>query len=259
MCCPFSSPSPRLENIHVVKNHDNKIQFIGIINFSPKNFIETLLRFFQRLELAESYVEICDGAFDLFGKLFQTYVNQHVLNALHLWHESAHALEGLLHAACFFNDLTRIFSGRFVEYHNKQKTRIDVIRTIARVLLAASNFVATVSLSTRLFTGNISVLAPLQFTLSMMGYALLTISTLWRKFQHAKKHHFNSDLCIYTTGFVHDVITVGKNVSVIKPFMSTLKIVRSAAHVLHGYAKQIRLIPPDHIKIEGNLMIPAGC
>jgi hypothetical protein len=265
MCCPFSCPKARTENIQVLQNNENKIhfvgnenkiRFVGYINFSPQNTIDSLLRFFQRLELAESYAEICDGGFDLFGRLFQTYVNQHVSATLHHLHESAHHIEEMLHAVCFFSDLTRILSGRFIEYHDKKKKQIDYMRTLARLLLAGSHLGATLSFTVRLLSGTGGYFAFAQLTLSLSGYALLTISTLWRRFSQNKQHHFLSDLSIYSTGLAYDIIGALKEIKAVKPFVSVLKRVRSLSHVIHGLAKRDRLMPPDLIKINGEITIP---
>lgn len=256
MCCPFSCAKARVENITATASSDNKsIKFIGYVNFSPQTVTEALLRFFQRLELAESYAEIGDGTFDLFGKLFQSYINQHILDTLHDLHKGAHNLEEMLHAICFFGDLTRIISGRFIEYHDRKKTQVDHIRTIARLFLAGSNLSATLSFGAKLRSGTIGYLETAQITLSFTGYTLLIISTLWRRFRDKKQHHFVSDLSIYVSGAVHAVVPLLRNLKPIKPFVYALKKIRSFSHIVHGYSKKKRLTPPDRVKIEGEIKI----
>ncbi len=253
MCCPFSVPKARVENIQILQNNENKIHFIGYINSSPQSLIDSLLRFFRRLELAESYAEICDGTFDLFGKLFQNHVNQSVSESLHQLHESAHTIEEMLHAVCFFSDLTRIVSGKFIEYQDKKKSQIDYIRSIARILLASSNFTATLSFGNKLLCGSHSHFGGLQTALSLSGYTMLSISTIWRRFYSSKNHHFVSDLCIYSTGMAYEIGTTFKGITIFKPWISIIKKVKSLAHAIHGYAKRNRLMPPDRVKIKGEI------
>ena len=130
MCCSLDQIPGRLV-INSVGVEKNKMHLRGTIDHSPNSLADRLLLIFQRLELFEKIAEIADESFHLFGSLLQSIASAAIYQTCRNLHHAAHDIEHVLHSFCFLGDLSRIFTGRYLEYSEDKKNhelKLNVLR-----------------------------------------------------------------------------------------------------------------------------------
>jgi hypothetical protein len=257
MCCPLHHLPSNFVLTEVLPDHSipTNYRFHGFIDFSPKTIKNRLLLTFQRLEFTEKIAEIADETFHLFGFLLKKHTNPLVYETFHNLHHGAHEIEHFLHSFCFLGDLSRLVTGKFLEYTNSHRNQVDYIRTGARVCHAISHLFATLSfLSERrlLRLGKLEPIIKYQAILSATGYGLWTISLIWQRFQHKKNVNFSSDLAIHGGGFLFEGLEIAKSFNSISAYASIINKVRAIAGIIHAWSIASRLMP-SRVEVHGQI------
>lgn len=261
MCCPLNHANGKLliQDIAIEEGKNNhKIYHVhGIYDRAPATLADRLSRFFQNLELLEKIAEIADELFHLFGTILQKNTTAPLYLTLRNLHHAAHHVEHVLHSFCFLGDLVRIASGKFVEYQEQENKQIDYLRTASRVCHAFSHFLSTAS-----FLSEIQICTLSRFdkvfkytaAFNALGYAIWTISLIYRRFQGNANEQFVSDLGIHLGGCIFELIPSLKTISTFVPHTALLNKVASIAGIIHAACVVQRLMPRDQEEIEGDFI-----
>ncbi|MBA3722874.1 MAG: hypothetical protein H0W88_10810 [Parachlamydiaceae bacterium] len=278
MCCPLDKTPIRFEassysNIaekhtgctgNHSHDHEEKIVIEGTLIYAPQNLSDRITRMFQRMELLEKIAEIVDETFHLLSKVLKAYTSIPVFEFLQNLHEGAHHIEHTLHSFCFIGDIARIFTGKFVEYQNKEATedqrKVDYIRTAARVLHTASHFFSSAEFLIDLKICKLSAVEPLikyKGLLSASGYALWTGSVLWRYFKPLNflqdRKNIVSDLMIHVGGGLFEGLSVAKKWKPLANVSTYIAKTAATAGIIHAYSVVNRLTPEqEELKITIN-------
>jgi hypothetical protein len=243
MCCPLDHVDGSLIVHHIYKGEENGIYSFhidGIYDRTPSSLSARIFRTFQRLELIEKIAEVMDESFHLLGSTLQAYASTPVYQIFRNLHHISHDVEHHLHAICFLADVSRIATGKFFEYHDKKRTHIDYMRTAARICHAIAHSFATAAfLSDNKICqiGRFSHVIPYAPLFSAMGYAVWTITLLWRKQQKGEDAQFNSNLAINIGGFLFEALPLFQ--------LSLLSQAATLAGIIHAWSVVNRLMPKD--------------
>lgn len=264
MCCPLDQVNGRLfiQALDFEEERDNeKICHIrGIYDRTPATLADRVFRFFQHIELIEKIAEIGDELFHLLGTVFQRYTSVLVYQTLRNLHHAAHDVEHVLHTFCFLGDLTRLMTNQFFEYHDEERTQFDYVRSAARVCHITGHFLATASFLSELQLYQFKVLekyfkyAP---AFTALGYAIWTLSLIWRRHQEEADDHFSSDLGIHLAGCLFEAIPLTKSISTLAPYAHVINKVTAIAGIIHAWCVVQRLMPQDQEELEGDFVMPA--
>lgn len=273
MCCPLDQvPASFIPTeVAIGGGKGKKICTVkGYIDRSPKTYGDRFVRFFQSLEWIEKIAEIADESFHLLGSVFRQYASVPVYNTLQTLHHNAHEIEHLLHAACFFGDLTRLMTGKFFEYTDEKRTQIHYLRSIARVCHAVSHLFATGAflLEQRWINfGKVEKFGALRSIFSILGYGIMTTSMIWDRWKRGGeglnkaevglKGSFASDLAIHGSGLLFETIPVIKNFGVLTSFSAALGKLGALAGIVHAWLVSQRLGQKDREEVSGYFIWPA--
>lgn len=250
MCCPLDHVRTNFvpTGLAIEKKEEAKICTIkGYIDRSPKTMGEQLIRSFQSLEWIEKIAEIVDESFHLLGSLLQTYTSPVIFENAQALHHHAHEIEHFLHATCFLGDLTRLFTGNFLEYNDHEKTQVNFLRSIARVFHAVGHLFATISY---LAEKKIIHLRPVETflkvgtVLTSLGYLTNVISLTSDLIldKVSAEDQFNSNMIIQTTGFISEINPESK--------------IGSLTKIIHAWCVAKRLAPADRQDVIGQFYWP---
>jgi hypothetical protein len=257
MCCPLDNVKGNLSitNVVIEKEGQKKTYVVhGIYDRTPPTLADRVFRFFQRLELIEKIAEIADESFHLFGTLLQRYTGVLVYQTLRNLHHAAHDVEHVLHTFCFLGDVARLMTGKFFEYHDKELKQFDYTRSAARVCHAISHFLATAAFLSELKLYQLSCLdKAFKYTTasSALGYAIWTISLIWRRHQGKTDEQFSSDLGIHLAGCLFTAIPLTKTLAVLAPYAYIINRLTAIAGMIHAWCVVQRLMPKDREKLVG--------
>ncbi len=261
MCCPLDNVNGRLiiQAVALERKKHNNIYYVrGIYNRTPETLADRAHRFFQRLELIEKIAEIADELFHLFGPSLQRCTTVLVYQKLRNLHHAAHDIEHVLHTCCFLGDLTRLATGKFFEYEDEERTKLDYVRSAARVFHATSHLLATASLLCELKLYQAIYLEKLfKYTsaFSALGYGIWTISLVWRQYQNNSNDYFASDLGIHLAGCVFEAIPLAKTTAILAPYAYIINKIAAVAGIIHASCVVSRLMPKDKEKVEGHFVM----
>lgn len=263
MCCHLDQVNGKLliKAIAFENHHESgeTICHIKGVFERPATFGDRVSRFFQRLELLEKIAEIADESFHLLDPLFQHYTNVMVYQTLRNLHHGAHDIEHVLHSFCFLGDISRLFTGNFWEYYDEAQKKPDYLRNLARVCHAVAHFFATIKFLNDLklcSLGKFENAVKYTSVLSTMGYALWTISLIWRRHQGIANDQFASDLCINLGGILFEGAHSIEAINYPAHYASLLNKAASLAGIIHAWFVIQRLMPKDSEIVFGQFVMP---
>lgn len=263
MCCPFDKIPVNFTptGLAIEGGKGEKVCYVkGVIDRSPKTLGDRFVRFFQSLEWIEKIAEIADESFHLLGTFFQQYAPQQVYHSLQNLHHNAHDIEHLLHAACFFGDLSRLLTGKFLEYSDAERKQIHYLRSTARVCHAVSHFFATTAFLTeqRLISlGKLENFAALRSLFSILGYGIMAISLIWdRCKREVKGDAFGSDLVIHVSGLLFESVPYLKKLKPLASLSSVIGKAGALAGIVHAWLVAQRLGSKDREEVIGSFILP---
>lgn len=278
MCCSLDQTKGRLD-IHDI-DFEGREQYAGtplylkgFYDHTPKTLSDRVTRFFQRLELVEKIAEVADECFHLFNSVFQRYTNLMVYQTLNNLHHATHEVEHFLHAFCFLGDVVRLVSGKFAEY---QDGEIDYLRTLSRVCHTTAHFFATAQFLHEhklCYAGEFEKAFKYASLVSAAGYALWTISLIWRWHQRGIHNESKddeikeegnkgnddsiSDIGIYLGGFLFETINFTRALDSFVSYNSLLKKSGAVAGIIHAWFSVQRLMPKDKEEVSITYILPA--
>lgn len=253
MCCPLDQVQGKLDITVSVKN--NTYHAKGVYDCGPKTLTDRIFRTFQRMELIEKMAEIVDESFHLLGSTFQRYANTNLYEIFRDMHHASHNIEHLLHATCFLSDLFRMVTGRFLEYGDHEKKKIDYLRTASRVFQATGHFLATIDYLTERQLVKPNRLTPLTAYLSLFsatGYSLWLISLIWRRHQGKANDRFSSDVAIHLGGFLFEALPLTKKMASFASFGSVINKMTAVAGIVQAGCVVDRLMPQDRVVVKAH-------
>jgi hypothetical protein len=237
----------------------NMLHIKGAYDHTPPTFADRMFRRFQRLEMAEKVAEIADESFHLLGSTLQRFAPDSIYQTARMVHHAAHDVEHLLHAVCFFGDLSRVLTGKFLEYRDGHRHEIDRFRTLARVCHTASHFFATLQFLSDQKLVKINKTAPLTYYSSLfgtLGFAIWTATLVWRRYRGEAEERFASDLGIHLGGFFFEAIPLAKQSFLITSWVPVLNKISAMAGIIHAWHVVDRLFPPDLEEISVKYPLP---
>lgn len=238
--------------IHSTDNKKSTLHLKAIYNPKPSSLTGRIAYFFQRVEFFEKISERIDECYHLFEPILRHITNKPVFKILTDLHHSAQHVEHALHAFCFFGDLSRLFTGRFLEYQEYNHKKIDVLRTLSRVCHLVSHFFSAANLLNDLKLiplNRFKKILELEVVFSLSGYLLTTISVLWARHKKVNNPQFKSDLSIQLGGLFFEASKMTNN--------SIIQKLGSLAGIIHASGIINRL--SGSFKIGGHFPISTCC
>lgn len=264
MCCPLNHVNGKLviQAIAFEETEEPKEKIChlqGIYDHTPLTLADRVFRFFQRLELIEKIAEIADESFHLFGKILQRFTSVLVYQTLRNLHHASHDIEHVLHSFCFLGDLSRLITGKFFEYHDKERLQPDYLRSTAAVCHAMSHMLSTATfLSEHKLAqfGRFEKMFKYAAAFNALGYAIWTASLIWRRHQGIVKDQFASDLCIHFGGCLFEALPLTQSISTFTPHASGINKMAAIAGIIHAWSVVQRLMPQDREEVAGQFAVP---
>lgn len=253
MCCPLDQIRGNLviQNVTLQDSctgQEKILQVKGFVDHTPPALADRIFRYFQRLELVEKIAEIADESFHLFGSALQRVSSVAAYQAFRNLHNGAHDIEHLLHAVCFLGDISRLLTGRFLEYRDAERTKLDFLRSIARVSHAAAHFLASLQFlvdHSLIGANRFQRILPYMPLFSAAGYGIWTATLIWRRHQGEVNERFASDLGIQLGGFLFAAVPLAKHASSLEPYTFVINKISAFAGIVHAWCVVDRLIPQD--------------
>ncbi len=263
MCCPLDQTKGKFipQAVAFEEVGEEKVVYVrGVIDHTPLTFADRITLFFQRLELMEKIAEIADESFHLLESFLQKYTTVQVYQTLRNLHHGAHDIEHVLHAFCVLGDVHRLITGKFFVYKDEGWTKIDYLLVIsARISHFFSHLMATGALLAdhKLCRfGRFERFFKYFQTLNALGYALMTICLVWRRYQGRKNEHFYSDFAIHFGGFLFEGLPLTKTVGKLSSYASKINKIVAISGIIHAFFIVWRLMPRDREEVVGNFVMP---
>lgn len=257
-CLDHNHPNLRVDEI-AYDGANKEFSVKGVVDRTPSDRITRFSRVLQWMDLIEKIAEIADESFHLFKKVLENHASVEIYNKLRNLHHAAHEIEHMLHAFCFLGDITRILSGKFLEYRDREHTNVDYLRTAARICHAVAHFCASLQ-----FLSDLNLFKSSRFDqamkfvplISATGYALWTATLLWRRYQGEENKHFKSDIGIYLGGFLFEAIPLTKEIAALASYTAGINKLSAIAGIIHAGSLAARLMPQDREKVKATFIAP---